>query len=1657
MSQHTSDTASPGWVPEAGGQRADVGAAREMVRTRCTEADESIALSWFDAIFAESADNAGDAEHLASAALGSFRLGRRRSGHDASINVYNPTRIADGWDADRTLIDVVSADQPFIIDSLLAALEAMGVRVHVVTYAVVDVPRTDGAICGPITTATGPSAESIVHIEIERIDSTVGLSELRRELVDTMADVAIAVADWLPMRSRSLELATELDALASSGRPDGAEIAEYAALLRWMEAGGFTFIGYREYDVRVTSEPSEIALVPRPGTALGVMRNNGDAPRRLPPPAAALALHPNPVILTKASSRSTVHRGVPLDYVAVKDINADGVVVGERRFIGLFTSMVYSSRVDEVPVVRAKAAAILDSAGAGPSHDRSRLLHVLQSYPRDELLYASVDELAETVAQIAAVRDRHRVKLHARQGRFGRTVSCLMYVPRDRFDTNVRLAIQRLVVDAYGATDVRFSTEISEAPLARLHLVLTIARGGEAAAVAHQPDVAELERSIESLIRTWDDRVRALIAQSHPEWSLSQLSSLVASFPASYRASVSPEGAVRDIDLLSGLGGRERDLRFDRSDGRLVHCTIAKRGDDMTLSSLLPQFHDLGAVVLDQRPYTLDAEQGASGAGSADHLHLYNLGLELPTELDTDGLSRVRDAMLATWAGMTESDTLSALLVSAGFNWWEVAVVRAYCRCLVQLDRRFALQHVMDIVVAEPALARTLVGWFEARLGPHGGGPDASDGDAENTLAAQVDAGIEALASLDADRIFSVLRDLVGATLRTTAWRVGAIGSDPDLEAAVAPMAFKFDMARVAIAPAPVPHAEIFVTSPTVEGVHLRFGPVARGGLRASDRPLDFRTEVLGLVKAQAVKNAVIVPVGAKGGFITRMMPTSADRAEVGAAIESAYRQFIGALLDITDNRVGDEVVHPHLVRCLDGDDPYLVVAADKGTATFSDIANGIAAERNFWLGDAFASGGSAGYDHKALAITARGAWVSVAHHFAQIGVDVQTDRITAVGVGDMSGDVFGNGMLSSPTIALIAAFDHRHIFIDPNPDLAASLAQRQRLFELPRSSWADYDTDTLSLGGGIYPRSAKRIELSAEACAALGVDTAQSSLTPDEVMSAILAAPVDLLWNGGIGTYVKATSQDHASAGDRANDSLRINGADLRCTVVGEGGNLGFTQLGRIEAALAGVRLNTDAIDNSGGVDCSDREVNLKILLALLESDGSLTRDERDRWLEADADAVCELVLDTNREHNELLTLAEANARGMVDVHARLLDWLGTAAGLDRHLEALPSNADLAERAHGGRGLTRPELAVVLAYVKNLLAVELSAPAPEGNPLSSDRVTLATLEAYVPPGIAAHTGTLIERHPLREPLLATMVANVVVNRGGISMVRRLVEETSASVHDVAKAHLAAWSIFDLETRRDAIDALDGIVEPEVQLRMRGEVKRLAERATRWLLRHERQPIEVGHIIERYREPIGDLYSMIADARQAARASVAFQLATVGDDGAGGLDDDIAEYDRAFGFLDLVDVAERTGASLAAVAAMSTAVEFELGLNHLRQRVVELPRGDHWETLARGALRDEFYREHAEITAAALTSAALVASGRSGSPEHSGLEPWRRDHQAAIARFTATLAEIDSAGRWDLAGASVAMRAMAVLGRSAARHITPVRPAPSTDRAAGAS
>ncbi|MBN4047458.1 NAD-glutamate dehydrogenase [Acidimicrobiaceae bacterium AH-315-P05] len=1646
-------------------------AAREMVGRRAEQRGDSpddggpLEVKFYDAMLAslsdgetlgaEPAEGRQDSvEHLAGAAMAALRAATQRPTGTDIVRVYNPVRLTDGWEANRTVIDVISDNRPFIVDSLLVVLENFGLRVHRVSHPLVAAIRTDGVLVDIAGEAGSINAadESLVHIEVERISSKVGLEELQNELESAMGDVRLAVDDWRAMRAKAL-LAADLIFVRPQA-PDGvvsgevnAETTtheeEVAELLRWMESGAFTFIGYREYDVEAVSD-DVIRVQPRPGTGLGVMRDTDGRDRELV--GRPLGVESR-AILTKANSRSTVHRGVPLDYIGIREVDDAGNITGERRFIGLFTSELYASRVTDIPLVRLKVAKILAAAGDGPSHQRSTLLHTLQAYPRDELLQAPFKELAPIVRSVAANRDRHRVTLHVRHGLYGRFVSCLVHVPRDRFDTSLRLQIQDLLAEAYNADSVSFSTEISGAALARLHVVLGL-DSVTPMPEAERPDPARLEAEIALLIQTWDEVLwQAVAKRDQGDEDARKYAKFVVALPDSYRTRVAPVDAVADLAALAELDTDSIDVRFASiAPNGAVRCTILRHGEPMSLSSLLPQFHDLGAEVIDERPHMIEIE-------GEDPRHVYDLGLLFDHEsaVDDAALDRARDGLLATWQGLSNTDELASLMITAGLDWRQVAVLRAYCRYLVQIDSRFSLTYVIATVAATPDLASHLAEWFAAKFDPTDSAEDSSSpvetSPEQTSPEDQLRAAIDGLSSLDADRMFRVLADLVGATTRTSAWL------EPDRNLA---LAFKFDPSRIAAIPAPVPHAEIFVSCPVVEGVHMRFGPVARGGLRWSDRPEDVRTEVLGLVKAQAVKNAVIVPVGAKGGFIARQLPVSGERSDVAAEVLRAYRMFIGALLDLTDNRVGDAVVGPAKVRRLDGEDPYLVVAADKGTATFSDEANALAADRGFWLDDAFASGGSAGYDHKALAITARGAWVSVAHHFLQKGVDVQADPIVTVGIGDMSGDVFGNGMLSSQTICLVAAFDHRHVFLDPNPDAGVSFVERQRLFDLPRSSWAEYDTSLISEGGGVHARTAKQIPITTQVRDSLGIDADVTSLTPDELLSAILKSPVDLLWNGGIGTYVKSSEEQQSAAGDRANDGLRVDGAELRCRAVGEGGNLGFTQRGRIEAANHGVAINTDAIDNSGGVDCSDREVNLKILLAVWEASGRLDRATRNEWMAEDSDEVCDQVLATNSAQNEVLTLAAISAPGMTDVHSRLLGWLESRAGLDRELEALPSDSMLADMGANHRGLSRPELAVLLAYVKNQLAVDLSV-APEGMPsLAEDPTVLAELDKYPPSVIAEHTEGLIREHPLRDALLATVVANDLVNRGGISMVHRLIEETSASAHEVARAHLAAWYVFGLSDRSAQIRALDGIVDAATQARMRSEIKRLGERATRWFLRHERQPIDVGAVVSSYQESVGALFEMVNSAHDQRRAEVAFQLAASGDDGGGGLNDDIDELDRAFGFLDLVDVAARTGASLRRVATVSAAVESELSLDLLRHRIVELPRDDHWQTLARGALRDEFYREHAEITAVAVAcgdnneadGGAAVSDENggdisvdtdraNGENEHAA---WLATYGTAIRRFVSTLEEIEGADQWDLSGVSVAVRAMSVLGRTASRQ-----------------
>ncbi len=1547
------------------------------VRARALDAlpDGSVAGAWFDAVTASwPSPGVADEEHALGVLAGWWRLWSERTPGDVALVVSNPSAETHGWHSHHTCIDVIVDDRPFVVDSLLAALDRLGLDAHLALHPMIGVVRESGRV---VSVAAGQD-EALVHIEVDRV-AGAGLHEIDVELRAVVDDIVAAVDAWPAMRQMCLDAAKTVENLGTT--PDH---QEHASLLRWMEREAFTFLHTRRWDRdegTTSAGLSDTAVRPLDGEALEP------------------GVH---VVVTTTGEVSVVHRDAPLDQITVIEVDDDGV---RRRndVVGLFASVVYTSDVLTVPVAGRRARDLLEASSEGPSHERSRLLHTLRRHPREELLRGTTDDLRPVLTRLASHRDRSSTAVAFRRDRINGEVSCTLLVPRERFDSDLRRRIVRHLVEVFGATRHHFSTSMRGQEHARLHVVLVPALGGE---LHDHVDLEELRASLHRLTRHWDDELRAELRNGGDTTFGRRQHALLAAVPDSYRSSVAPVDAVADLAFLGDFCEARRPvavrLHSCGEDGR-QRLVIASFDESLTLSSLLPALHDLGAVVIDQQPHRFDVDD--VGVVRVDEL-----GLSLP---DVSAPATVSAVLESIWSGVDDGDPLTALAATASMDVSELRLLRSIVRCHAQLDRSVDLRRALEHAAAEPELARQLVRRLEARLSPASETTPPEQRLPETPTApdrAEIDAAISALPTLEADHTWTALFDVADAVLRTSHW---AQLSDPVT-------VLKLDTGRIPHAPLPRPTAEIFVTGPELEGVHLRFGPVARGGLRYSDRPDDLRTEVLGLVKAQAVKNSVIVPVGAKGGFVIRG-PLPGDRAAAGAVIESNYRCFVRSLLAVTDDMVDGAPVRPDGVRALDGDDPYLVVAADKGTATFSDAANDEASARGFWLDDAFASGGSAGYDHKALGITARGAWVSVQHHFGRLDVDVQRDEITVAGIGDMSGDVFGNGMLSSETIRLVAAFDHRHIVIDPDPDPAASYAERRRLFELPRSSWDDYDRSCLSAGAMIVSRSEKRVTLTPEAHTVLGLPGEEpASLTPDELISAVLAAPVDLIWNGGIGTYVKASHEQHADVGDRATDAVRIDATQLRCRVIGEGGNLGLTQAGRIEAALHGVRLNTDAIDNSGGVDCSDREVNLKILLGLLEDDGSLSREERNELLAADADAVCDLVLATNHSQNQTLTQAERAAAGLSNVHERVMQRLETDAGLDRALEALPTTDELAARADG---LTRPELAVLLAHVKNRLAAVVTEAAPSGRLLAADPALLRLVVDDLPPTIRARTAELLERHPLLDAMVAKVAVNTVVDRGGITMVQRLAEETSASPHEILKAHLAAWEIFDLTDRADELDQLDGIVDASTQELLRSEVRRLAERAARWLLRHGEAPLDVDRAVSRHRGPIRELTAAMHAATAEARAAEAHQLAA--GDSAGGLAEERAGYEDAFRLLDLADVATATGTSVVTVAAVANALDEQLEIGELLRRVVALPREEHWATLARGALRDEVARLHA-----GMVGDVLLTGHDSGE-----VDAWIEARAVELQRHRNTVAEIETAGRWDLAGASVAVRSLAGLSR----------------------
>jgi glutamate dehydrogenase len=1372
------------------------------------------------------------------------------------------------------------------------------------------------------------------------------------------------------------------------------------------------FLGYREYALLRSGDDDAAGDTLRPvaGSGLGILRDDPDAEPGAPSrsfarvPAALRRQSPpsQPLILTKAGARSTVHRPAALDYVGVKSYGPDGTVVGERRFLGLYTSTMDKAPTADIPVLRRTVAAVVDRAGFAPaSHDAKALAEVIEALPRLELLEVTPDELYHTALGILALQERQRVRLFARRDRFGRHWSCLVFVPLDRYTQVVRQRITDILMTAFAGTGFEYHAQVGESVLARLHFIVHTdpAAGADAA-----PELEVVEARIADATRSWaDDLSEALLEAHGEERGLALLRRYGSAFPSAYRDDFPARAAVADIARMeSCTEGAAGDIALSlaqplEADG-LLRFKLFAAGRPLPLSDVLPLLENMGVRVVDQRPYEVRP------SGDEAPVWIHDFGLRPAGEdLEPDGVKGVfTQAFAAVWRGEAENDGFNRLVLGAGLTGREVAILRAYSKYLRQVGSAFSQPYMERTLAANPHIARLLVELFHARFDP-ARLPDPED--EASVLGKRLEAAIDAVASLDEDRILRSFLALVQATLRTNWFQNRPPGH---------PVAFKLDPAQVPDLPLPRPRYEIFVCSPRVEGVHLRGGRVSRGGLRWSDRREDFRTEVLGLMKAQMVKNAVIVPVGAKGGFVMKRPPSAtsggtADRDAVAAEVAACYRDFVSALLDLTDNITGGEVVHPPAVYAYDGDDPYLVVAADKGTATFSDLANSIAAEYGFWLGDAFASGGSSGYDHKKMGITAKGAWESVKRHFRDFGVDADTAPITVAGIGDMSGDVFGNGMLCSRALRLVAAFDHRHVFIDPNPDPDRSAAERERLFKMARSSWADYDASAISPGGGVFPRTAKVIPLSPEARAALGVDA--DVLRPAELIKAVLRAPVDLLWNGGIGTYVKASTETHADAGDKANDAVRIDAGELRARVVGEGGNLGFTQRARIEYALAGGRINTDAIDNSAGVDCSDHEVNIKILLDTVVADGEMTVRQRDRLLAEMTDEVAAMVLRDNYDQTGALAVARAQAAPMVDVHARYLRKLESEGSLDRAIEFLPSDDVLAQRRSAGAGLTTPEFAVLLAYTKLDVSHRLLASDACEDPWFERELT-----AYFPAPLRDERfSSAMARHPLRREIVATRVTNLLVDRAGTSFIHRLTEETGAPVPELARAHSAAWEIFGLEELWSGVEVLDNVVPVATQIDMVLPVRRLAERASRWLVRHGPKPLDVAAAVAAFAPGVARLAGLLPGLLSAADRQVADSRAAGWVEAGAGKDlaARVAVLDALAPALDLVQVAGGPEV-LPDVAAVYFALGTALELDWLRDRIAALPRDDRWQALARSALGDDYGRERAALTADVL--------------QGGGLEQWMARHRPEVERFLAVIDDIRAGASPDLATLSVAMR-----------------------------
>lgn len=1537
-------------------------------------------------------------DDLHGSVLSCWRFFQRSDARIARIRVINPTYEEDGWQSGHTIIEVVSGDYPFMVDSIRMEIIRRDITIHGIHTAVLGVKRENGLIS--IADAI-PEKESVIHLEIDRQSSAKTRGDLKNEIARILDLVTMAVGDFSLMREKLNNVKQTLQEGSVPASPE--ELKEACDFLRWLDSDNFTYLGYAEFTLG--SRSAKLKRIKSSG--LGIVNSEElQFPKESAPNSKVINFCKSPI-------KSRIHRPVYLDVINVNRYNEHGEVDGLCRFIGLYTARVYSQSPTDIPIVEGKVAAILHRSGLDSrNHQLTELKRLIEVLPREELFLCETDELFETTMNILAIQERRMVRIFIRSDSEGNFVTCLMYMPKDIYNTQLRIEIQDFLCQQFNAIDIDFATNYSESILVRTYFELKVDPQHKT-----HVDQDSIEENILQLTRSWDDDLKdALLEVDGEEQGNSLLQRFKGGFPSGYKDRFTAHIAVTDIHHMMEI---DPDSALSMSlyravdeDGGNLRFKLFHNDDPLPLSDVIPILENMGTKVIEEYPYDIQC-------GNGKHIWIHDFRLEIPDSHSIE-VHEVKDIFQQTfghvWQGVAENDGFNRLVLGANLDCREVSVLRAYSRYMRQIRFGFSQVYIADTLFRYADIAKRILQLFLHRFDP-----DLAREESKQIcqrLKDEIISHLEEVENLSDDRIIRRYVELVLATLRTNYFQTDESGDSKPY------ISFKFDPEQITALPRPVPKYEIFVYSTRTEGVHLRGGKVARGGLRWSDRSEDYRTEILGLVKAQQVKNSVIVPVGAKGGFFAKQLSLDASRDEINEEGIACYRMFIKGLLDLTDNLRDDDVIPPDRVIRYDDDDIYLVVAADKGTATFSDIANELSLSYGFWLGDAFASGGSTGYDHREMGITAKGAWKSVQQHFRDMRIDVQKSAITVVGIGDMAGDVFGNGMLMSEQIRLVAAFNHVHIFIDPDPDPGISFKERQRLFGLPRSTWNDYREKLISRGGGVFARKAKSIPIS-EQMRQLFEITADA-LTPSQLITVILKAPVDLLWNGGIGTYVKAGRESHADVGDKANDAMRINGAELRCKVIGEGGNLGMTQLGRVEYCQAGGRCFTDFIDNAGGVNCSDIEVNIKILLNEVVRNGDMTIKQRNDMLVEMTGDVTELVLQNNYHQAQAINLSVSQAEPRMDEYNRLLRSMESEGKLDRNLEFLPDEEELSERKARGQTFAAPEVSVLTSYAKGMLKEELvSSELPDDEYLSGE------IRSAFPAMLVQRFPQQLKQHRLRREIVTTQIVNGMINRMGMTFLLRLKGTTGADFADIARAYICARDVYQMDHHWQQIESLDYRVDPELQKELMSILIRMIRKATRWFLSNRRKELSPQEEIPAFADGVArvcdnleqllngqTLQTWLTEHQRYTALGVPEQLATV-----------VAAAQNLNSVLGIVEAARSGDRSVDQVAEVHFSLGEKLDLHWFSQQITDLEVSNHWHARAREAFHDELDWQQRALTVRVLK----MADEQKGTEKC--IDAWVDQHSQAVERWLRVLVDIRTTKTRDYAIFSVAIRELLQLAQ----------------------